>query len=81
MSSYEKTIQIEYSELKNCLEDLFLAMESKEIDLLEAIKTIKNLFNYYQSHLQLLEDSKIIDQENYKDLLELHKNFIRKENK
>ncbi len=81
MSSYEKTIQIEYSELKNCLEDLFLAMESKEIDLLEAIKTIKNLFNYYKGHLQLLEDSKIEDQQNYKDLLELHKNFIRKQNK
>ena len=80
MTSYEKTIEIEYSEIKNSLEDLFLAMESKEIDLLQAIKTIKSIFNYYQGHLQLLEESKIDDPKNYKDLLELHKNFImRKE--
>ena len=78
MTSYEKTIEIEYSEIKNSLEDLFLAMESKEIDLIQAIKTIRSLFVYYQSHLQFLEESKIDDLENYKDLLELHRNFIRK---
>ena len=55
-------------------------MESKEIDLIQAIKTIKSLFNYYETHLQFLEDEKVIDPENYKDLLELHKNSImRKE--
>ena len=80
MTSYEKIIIREYLELKNSLEDLFLAMESIEIDLIQAIKTIKSLFNYYETHLQFIDDQKNIDPKNYKDLLELHRNFkIRKE--